>query len=138
MPSAVIHHHGSAITGRYSDFTVRLGTRNRLRTYLTNMPLAALILTLPGHALATLYLYLRAIGKPYAKALRRGVVDALAMLPDILRRRSAVQKTRTESTWALLKSMTWNPARLHRRKASVTTGRIPVVGDSPAGNPRTQ
>lgn len=123
VPRAVVYHHGSAITGRYSDFTVRLGTRNRLRTYLTNMPPLALASTLPGHVLASVYLYARAIGKPHAKAMRVGIVEALKMLPEILARRRQVQAGRTQSSWTLFRSMSFNPATLHRRKAHVAMGR---------------
>ncbi|RIJ17589.1 glycosyltransferase family 2 protein [Henriciella mobilis] len=119
VPQAVLLHHGSAITGRYSDFTVRLGTRNRLRTYLINMPPLALALTLPGHVLATLYLYLRAFGKDHAYAMRRGLQEALATLPSTLRRRRVVQKSRTKSSAALMRAMSWNPATLHGRRPHV-------------------
>lgn len=128
VPSAIIRHHGSAITGRYSDFTVRLGTRNRIRTYLTSMPPLALALTLPGHVAATLYLYLRAIGKPHAKAMRQGIVEALGMLPKIWTRRSEVQKTRTLSSAAIVSAMCWNPATLHGRKTDVRPARNPASG----------
>lgn len=119
VPKAVIHHHGSAISGRYSDFTVRLGTRNRLRTYLTSMPPLALALTLPGHVLATLYLYARATGKPHARAMRKGIQQALNSLPAILKRRRLVQKTRTCSSAEIVRAMSWNPLTLHRRKPHV-------------------
>ncbi len=119
IPDAVVHHYGSAITGRYSDFTVHLGTRNRLRAYLTNMPLLPLILTLPGHVLANLYLYLRTIGKPHCRAMRRGLMDGVGMMPTILKRRKIVQKERRASTVSILKSLSWNPLRLHSRKAHV-------------------
>ena len=119
IPDAVIHHHGSAISGRKSEFTIRLGTRNRLRTYLTSMPTIALAATFPVHLLANLYLYGRAIGKPYAKAIRHGTSEALGMLPEIRATRRRVQRTRTVSTIDLLKQMSWNPATLHGRKVHV-------------------
>ncbi|MGB3625710.1 MAG: glycosyltransferase family 2 protein [Henriciella sp.] len=123
VPSAVVHHHGSAITGRYSDFTIRLGTRNRLRTYLQNMPPTALALTLPGHVLATLYLYLRAIGKPYAKAMRIGLFEALGDIGGIWKRRKEIQATRTVSSWQIMQKMSWNPLQLSRRKTHVWRSR---------------
>lgn len=132
VPSAVIRHHGSAITGRYSDFTVRFGTRNRTRTYLSNMPPIALWLTLPGHLLASLYLYLRAIGKPHAKAMRQGIFQALGALPDILKRRQEVQASRRLSSLEISKAMSFNPATLHQRKPHVWQAEEP-----PLRSPRT-
>ncbi|MEM5515326.1 glycosyltransferase family 2 protein [Henriciella sp. AS95] len=119
VPDAVVRHHGSAISGRYSDFTVRLGTRNRLKTYLTNMPPLALALTLPGHLLASLYLYIRAIGKSHAKAMRQGFTEGLLGLPGILKDRRKAQRTRTRSSLDLVRAMTWNPVTLHNRLADV-------------------
>lgn len=119
VPSAVVRHHGSAISGRYSDFTVRLGTRNRTRAYLTNMPPISLALTLPGHLAASLYLYLRALGKPHSAAMRKGLLEAFSMLPHIWRRRRQTQRSRTRSSFAMFRAMSWNPVRLHGRKTHV-------------------
>jgi len=119
VPDAVVRHHGSAISGRYSDFTIRLGTGNRLRTYLANMPPLALAFTLPGHVLATLYLYLRALGKPQARSMRRGIGEALKTLPDVLRRRRAIQRARKLSSLQIACAMSWNPADLHGRRPHV-------------------
>ncbi|WP_233355878.1 glycosyltransferase family 2 protein [Henriciella litoralis] len=119
LPEAIVHHHASAITGRHSAFTIRLGTRNRLSTYLANMPAAALIATLPGHILATLYLYVRAFGKPYAKAMRHGVLEGLKNFPAAMRRRKVIQKARTASTLEIISAMSWNPLQLHGRKVHV-------------------
>ncbi|MEQ9315711.1 MAG: glycosyltransferase family 2 protein [Henriciella sp.] len=119
VPGAIVHHHGSAITGRHSDFTVRLGTRNRIRAYLQNMPPVALAITLPGHFLATLYLYVRALGKPHAPAMRAGISEALGDLGATWTRRQRVQAARTLSSWDILTKMSWNPLRLSARKTHV-------------------
>ena len=119
VPDALVHHHGSAISGRYSDFTVRLGTRNRLRTYLINMPPVALVTTLPGHCLASLYLYLRAIGKSHARAMRHGFIEGLRGMKQTMRERRRAQKVRKRSSMDMFKIMTWNPVTLHERRADV-------------------
>lgn len=119
LPGAVVFHHGSAITGRRSDFTVKLGTRNRLTTYLKNMPPVALLLTLPGHVLATLYLYLRAVGQPHAKAMRQGFFEALRRVPSTLTARRESQRQRQLNSFELFRMMCWNPAVLHQRRAHV-------------------
>lgn len=125
LPRAVVHHHGSAISGRYSDFTIRLGTRNRLTTYLVNMPPIALALTLPGHVLASVYLYLRAIGKSHAAAMRKGIIEGLTDLPRTWRRRRRVQALRRRSSLDVVRSMSWNPSLLHNRKADVRSRKVP-------------
>ena len=119
VPTAVVRHHGSAITGRQSDFTVRLGTRNRLTTYLVNTPPVALCLSMPGHILLTAYLYLSALGKPRAKSIRRGLAEALSRLPQTWRRRRMIQKQRKLGSGRIAKAMHWNPVTLSRRKPHV-------------------
>lgn len=119
VPDAIVRHHGSAITGRLSDFTVRLGTRNRLTTYLKNTPPMALALSLPGHILLTLYLYVSAIGQPRARSIRRGLGEAFARFGDTMRSRKAVQKQRKLSSLEITKAMSWSPFTLHRRKPHV-------------------
>ena len=118
-PNAIVYHHGSAITGRYSDFTVRLGTRNRLTTYLTNMPPLALLLTLPAHLMATFSLYLLALGQPKARSMRHGFWEGLKRLPSTLRRRRHVQAARSISSFDLAPMLCWNPMTLLRRGAHV-------------------
>ncbi|MEQ8558522.1 MAG: glycosyltransferase family 2 protein [Henriciella sp.] len=119
VPDAIVRHHGSAITGRMSDFTVRLGTRNRLTTYLKNTPPLALVLSMPGHVLLTLYLYISAIGRPRAQSIRRGLGEAFRRLGDTMRSRKTVQKQRKLSSVEITKAMSWSPFTLHRRKPHV-------------------
>lgn len=116
---ALVHHAGSALSGKNSAFTVYHGTRNRVWTYVKNMPLAGLVLTAPLHAAASLYFYARCPGKVQRKAMGRGLVDGLKGLPAIWRKRRAVQKARSTSTLQLLQSMTWNPAKLSQRRTDV-------------------
>lgn len=119
VPDAVVRHHGSAITGRYSDFTVRLGTRNRLTTYLKNTPYWLLFFTLPGHVILTLYLYISAIGKPRARSIRRGLGEALGRIGHTMSDRKIVRRQRKLSSLEILKAMSVNPLTLHRRKPHV-------------------
>ena len=132
VPEAVVHHHGSAITGRYSDFTVRLGTRNRLRTYLINMPPIALALTLPGHLLASFYLYIRAIGKAHAKAMRQGFFDGIKDMRRNLDDRRQAQRARKRSSLDLMRAMVWNPVTLHNRRAHIRRVQAPSAPHSQA------
>jgi len=59
LPKAFIEHAGSGTSGRDSYFTAFHGNRNRTWTYLKNMPLPMLFLTLPGHLAIIAYIYLR-------------------------------------------------------------------------------
>ena len=132
VPEALVRHEGSAITGRHSDFTIRQGTRNRIWTYLKNMPPLALALTLPGHIAATAYLYVRARGKPYRSAMKEGIVSALKGIGPIWRSRKEVSQRRSLGSLSIMRAMDFNLPRLSRRGVHVwpsDAGRAQNVGD---------
>ena len=54
VPRAVVHHVGSAVTGRASDFSVYHAQRNIVWTFVKDMPGALLWLYLPAHLLLNL------------------------------------------------------------------------------------
>lgn len=91
VPGAVVHHVGSASTGKSSDFAVYHGYRNRIWTFFKDMPAPLFWRCLPLHAAAMLLflgLYARGgQGKTALRALR----DALAGLPAVLAKRRQVQ-----------------------------------------------
>jgi N-acetylglucosaminyl-diphospho-decaprenol L-rhamnosyltransferase len=119
VPDAVVRHHGSAITGRHSDFSIRLGTRNRLTTYLKNTPFCLLFFSLPGHVILTLYLYVSAIGKPRARSIRHGLGEAIGRIGRTIEDRKDIQRWRKLSSFEILKAMRVNPLTLRRRKSHV-------------------
>ena len=115
VPDAVVLHEGSGITGRRSDFTTYHGHRNRIWTYLRDMPLALLLATAPLHLLANLYLIPRlavaGVLRPYLRALRDGVRGA----GPFLRERGSVHRNAAPIASAL----TWSPFALVRRRPKV-------------------
>ena len=119
LPAALIHHKGSASSGRYSYFTMYHGFRNRTWAYIKNMPLGVLLLTLPGHLLLMSYNYVNNIGNADLEGMRKGMWHGLKQ--GWAMRRNSVYKVRPEnrSTWNLLRSMAWNPVRLSTRGVHV-------------------
>jgi len=135
VPRAIVRHHGSAITGLRSDFTVRQGTRNRLTTYLKNTPLLLLIASMPGHILLTLYLYVSAFGKPRAQSIRRGLSEAFGRFGDTMKARRKVQREKKLSSWQISRAMHWSPITLSRRRPHVWRARrYPAPGTSLSGD----
>jgi GT2 family glycosyltransferase len=67
VPEAVVHHVGSASTGKRSDFSVYYGYRNMIWTFVKNMPVPLFWVFLPLHISAILffavYLTLRRQGR---------------------------------------------------------------------------
>jgi GT2 family glycosyltransferase len=117
---AEVLHEGSAITGRYSEFTVFHGIRNRLWTFAKNMPLPLLPVTVPAYVLFSLAFLLRSfmlgIGRPYM----RGVAAGLRGLGPQLVKRRLIQRERNVSLWQIAKAISWSPIAPFRRAPRVT------------------
>jgi GT2 family glycosyltransferase len=120
VPTAVIHHVGSASTGgRKSEFAVFHGTRNRFWVLFKNTPALLLPLVVPLHLMALVLIYLRKENRPHAALIWRAVKAAFAGAPKMFRSRAAVQKLRRASLGQVAAAMTWNPRDL--------SGRRPVI-----------
>jgi GT2 family glycosyltransferase len=127
-PHAVVLHEGSVSTGgRRSDFSLYHGARNRLWLYLKDTPPLLLLLTLPFHLLATIGAWIRASAGGYGEPVERGLEDAIKGLPEVLRRRSEVQRTRRASSEDIAGMMVWSPFDALARR-----GRFRPLGSGPS------
>ena len=95
VADAIVRHHGSATLGRGSASAVFHGQRNLEWMYLKNTPASLLVRTLPGHLV-----YNAASAAYFARMGHLGVflkakLAAFRGLPAIVRKRSAIQRTRT-------------------------------------------
>jgi len=112
---AVALHHGSAIAGRGSDFSIFHSLRNQLWLMAGNSP----ALLLPLALILTLAWQLVQAGKLLAagrgRLAVRAVTASLAGLPAALGRRAAIHAKATASTGAILAALTLDP-RLQRRR----------------------
>ena len=115
LPDAVIHHAGSAVSGRDSYFTAYHGNRNRTWTFFKNMPLPLLILFLPAHLAIIGYIYWRNRDRfehtGMKDGLREGFKTALSIRRDKQRRGRAYPK----NVWGFLRAMAWNPFVVRHR-----------------------
>ncbi len=118
VPDAVIEHAGSAISGRESAFSTYHGTRNRIWTYVKNMPPGLMFLTLPGHVFLTLYILARNSFTPRFLPMLRGLYDGV----------SGSFRLRTSPQWRVIprapssdiaQLMAWNPVRMSQRRVHV-------------------
>lgn len=112
---AVVHHEGSAISGRYSEFTVHHGIRNRMWTMAKNMPGILLIPALPLYLFFSAGFLLRSfmlkIGKPYVTGFWAG----LKGIGPVLRKRRMLSKARTARWTDIAKALSWSPIAPFRR-----------------------
>lgn len=116
LPNAIVRHVGGASSGRRSYFAVFHGTRNRLWTFVKNMPSGLFWLGLPGHIAATLLFLAVSPFRGTGKATWDGVGAALAGLPKILRARRAAQRTRKAHLADIAQALAWSPSALVQRR----------------------
>ncbi|GJL81934.1 MAG: glycosyl transferase [marine bacterium B5-7] len=84
LPNAVVHHAGSATTGRRSDFSVYHGHRNLVWTFFKNMPGMYLWWFLPQHLLLNLASIIHFTLRGQGITILRAKRDALIGLPRII------------------------------------------------------
>lgn len=116
---AVVRHEGSGVTGRRSAFTTYHGHRNRVWTYLKNTPGLLLALTLPGHLVLNLLLWVNAARHGNAGSYARAMRDAAAGLGPVLAQRRTVQRGRTASVRGVARALSWSLPRFARRGTDV-------------------
>lgn len=116
VPSAVIYHAGSGTLGRVSPRAVYFGQRNLEWTYLKNMPLALLLVSLPAHLL-----YIAAAGVRYGQhgqlaPFLRAKWDVLRSMAKTLRKRRAIQQRRRCRVAELWSAMDRSWMRIKRQE----------------------
>ena len=119
LREAVILHEGSAVSGRYSDFTVYHGNRNKIWATYKSMPGVLYWPLLPFQLAANFYLLARSftvgIGPSYWRALR----DGFGGLGQFREDRRLLQRERKVSIRELAKVMTWSPLKVSKREADL-------------------
>ena len=118
-PKAIVRHVGGGTSGKRSHFAVYHGTRNRLWTYVRNMPPALAALTLPMHMAMTFAFLAISPFRGTGRSTWKGVVDALRGLDAVMRQRRLIQKMRKASGRQIAAALLWNPAWMLRRSAPV-------------------
>jgi len=121
LHKAIIHHAGSALSGKQSAFSIFHGTRNRVWTYAKNMPAQLLLSTLPGHVALSVYLLLRSSFTPRFKPMLRGLISGFLGAVEMRFSQRWRPAQRTVSLTQLLNRMSWHPGSLSRRRVQVRT-----------------
>jgi len=119
LHKAAVHHAGSALSGYQSAFSIFHGTRNRVWTYIKNMPLPVLLLTLPGHIALSLYLLLRSSFTPRFKPMLRGLIAGVMGAYEVRESGLWREPARKAPLVQLLGRMSWHLGALSSRKVQV-------------------
>jgi len=94
VPQAIVHHVGSASSGKISDFVIYHGHRNLVWTYFKDMPGALFWWYLPLHLLMNLFFIVSFTLKGRGATILRAKIDAFSRLPAIIRTRRQIQSSR--------------------------------------------
>lgn len=105
VPDAVVHHVGSASTGKLSDFVVYYGHRNLVWTFMKDMPDALFWLFLPLHFAMNIFFLFSFIFRGRARAIFRAKRDAFLNIFSALKKRKMIQKARTVSSREIYRFM---------------------------------
>jgi len=118
VPGAVVRHHGSRSLGRASELAVFHGQRNLEWVYVKNTPWNLVVWTLPGHVVYTLAAAVHFARMGRLGAFLRAKVAAVKGLPEMLRRRRAIQRTRRvgdDAIWSRLERR-WLATKLAEKR----------------------
>lgn len=118
LPDARVHHVGSGITGRSSDFAVYHGHRNLTWTFIKNMPAPLVIFLLPIHLIMILFLGLFFAAGGRSGTYTRAKIDAFKKIGPQLAQRKKIQSKRRCSCLDLLRMMSWRPRSFFTKSPS--------------------
>jgi len=115
VAAARVSHAGSAISGRYSRFTLFHSARNGVFLMVRCMPLPLLLLALPLYlaAQAWLMISMRKIARPASRL--GGIAAGLTQVPRLLAERRQIHRRRSIGTIQVARMLAWNPSWLLRR-----------------------
>ena len=119
VPQAVVHHIGSASSGKMSDFSVYHGHRNLVWSFFKNMPGWLFWFYLPLHLSVNIYLLISYSLRGRSKVFWRAKRDAVLGLPQFLRKRKALQQKRIasiSSIHAVLRRDWFEPRKIARQR----------------------
>jgi len=109
-PKAVVRHIGSASSSKINGFAEYHGTRNRLWTFMRDMPLLLMPIALPLHVLTTLHVLLRSHTPELRDARWRGFRDGWRG------RHPWLSERRMTPIWMRPSILVWSPLEIRRRR----------------------
>ncbi len=109
-PSAIVRHVGSASSDKVSGFAEYHGARNRLWTFLRDMPTVLMPIALPAHILVIAYVFLRSSTRDMRDARWRGLKDGWAG-----RKAFIAERRWRGAPINLLRTLAWTPMAISRR-----------------------
>jgi GT2 family glycosyltransferase len=133
-PAAVAYHKRGATTGGSADRYRPLQRRNQIWLVLKDYPGALLVRHLPGIVLLNLGLALQDLRQGAFRSTLAGWWNALRGLPGVLRKRRAIQRSRTADAGYLATVITpepWSQGTLRERARRTVKTVAPALSRKP-------
>lgn len=111
--NAIVFHHGSAVTGRESAFTIFHSYRNRLWLIRKNMPLLLLLISVPANLACSLIIIARNAWRFSAASAILGIYHGLTRSPGGAGFRE--RQERLISLTAVVRLLAWSASALRKR-----------------------
>lgn len=111
VPNAVVHHKGSAITGKHSDFAIYHGHRNTAWTFIKDFPSPWIWIALPGHMLMTAIVVAIFMLRGQAAVIVRAKYHAALGIPAMWRSRKHIQTRRRVQAMEIISLMRFSLRR---------------------------
>ncbi len=105
LADAIVHHVGSASSGRHSDFTVYHGHRNYVWTYVKNMPTLLFWVFLLPHIFVNIISLILFSLRGQGQIIIKSKWNAIMGIPAMWKKRIAVQRSRVASVQVLWRVM---------------------------------
>lgn len=114
-PDAVVAHVGGGVLGARSAFGDFHGARNRLWTFVKDMPAALFWPLFPLHVLASLFAVSAPVLQGRGFAAWRGFIAGFAGLGAMWAARAQIQRKRSANAGDIARALAWNPFVFIRR-----------------------
>ena len=118
VPTAIVDHVSSALSGYRSDFSVYHGERNSVWTFIKDMPGPLMLTYLPQHLALNIAALLYYPWRGQGRVVLRAKLDALRGVAGALRGRRRVQRTRRIDVLGSSPGHVWRHHDTVRREAS--------------------
>jgi len=129
-PDAVVAHVGGGVASQSSAFAQYHGARNRLWTFVKDMPAPLFWPLLPVHILLSAAVATLAILRGRGFSAWRGIIAGASDLSVALARRREVQRARTASSGEIARMLAWSPFIFWRRQPVIRP--LPREAQAPA------
>ena len=127
VPTARAHHRGSATLGPFHSETIRLSTRNQILAIIKNYPSSTIWRLVPRLVVFQFFWLGLAIQKRAFLGWCRGLLNAISLVPSLMKKRNDIQSKRLIDSKSFLSIIKASEGRIRSWYTSPYTVRRPQL-----------